>query len=111
VEIQSLDIQKMVTTISGNEIAANGNIDFYYRNMKVAILKKKDDNFKKKKILSWASNIFIPDDNPQKNGKFKKGPITVTRNPTESFFGFLWSATFDGMTSHMLGEEKVRMQQ
>jgi hypothetical protein len=109
VEIQSLDIQKMITTISGNEIAAKGNIDFYYRNMKVAMLKKKDDNFKKKKFLSWASNIFIPDDNPKKNGKFKKGPISIQRNPTDSFFGYLWNATFDGMTAHMLGEDKVSM--
>ena len=110
-EIRSLNIEKMITTINANESTANGNIDFYYKNMKVAMLKKNDEGFKKRKLLSWASNLFTPDDNPKKNGKFKKGPIAIKRNATDSFFGYIWSATFSGMTAFMIGEKKVRLSQ
>lgn len=110
VEIQSLDIQKMITTLNANESAATGNIDFYYKDMKMALLKKKDEDFKKQNFLSWVSNIAMPDDNPKKNGKFKKGPISIKRDSTDSFFKYLWRASFDGMTAHMMGIEKERMQ-
>ncbi len=107
-EIQSLDIQKMVTTLHANEKEARGNIDLYYKNMKIALLKKKDEGFKKRKFLSWVSNTMMADDNPKKNGKFKKGPISVQRKPTDSFFKYLWRAIFAGMATHMMGIEKTR---
>ncbi len=105
-EIQSLDIQKMVTTIHGNAYRGKGNIDLYYKNMKIALLKKKDDDYKKKGLLSFVSNLFTPDDNPNKKGKFKKGPIDIKRNPTDSFFGFLWECNLKGMAVHMTGLDK-----
>ncbi len=107
-EIQSLDIQKMVTTLHANEKEARGNTDLYYKNMKIALLRKKDEGFKKRKFLSWVSNAMMADDNPKKNGKFKKGPISVQRKPTDSFFKYLWRATFAGMATHMMGVEKTR---
>ena len=106
-EIQSLNIQKMNTTITGNAYTGRGNIDFYYKDMKIALLKKKNDNtYKKKGLLSMVSNLVTPDDNPNKRGKFKKGPIHVNRNKTDSFFGFLWKCNLQGMTVHMMGLDK-----
>lgn len=107
VEIKSLDIQKMITVINANEFSAEGNTDFYYKNMKVALLKKDDEEFKKRKLLSWVSDIMMADDNPKKNGKFKKGPISIKRDETDSFFKYLWRATFAGMAAHMMGVEKT----
>ena len=42
-EVQSLDIEKMKTVIYGNAYRGKGNIDMYYKNMKVAFVKKKDE--------------------------------------------------------------------
>jgi hypothetical protein len=111
VEIKSLDIQKMITTMHADEIAAKGNTDLYYRNMKIAMLKKDDERFKKRGFMSWVSNVATADDNPKKNGKFKKGPISIKRNPTDSFFGYLWRASLAGMMTHMSGAEKVDIDQ
>jgi hypothetical protein len=105
-EIKSLDVQKMVTVIEGDEQAQRGEIDFYYKNMKVSMLKKKDGDYKKMGVVSFLSNVFIPDDNPKKNGKFRKGIITAKRQPTDSFWGFLWQGTFNGMVSFFTGEKK-----
>ncbi len=109
IEIRSLNIQKMITTLNANEAAANGNIDFYYKNMKIAMLKKEDEGFKKKSFLSWVSNTLMADNNPKKNGRFKKGPVSIKRNPTDSFFGYIWHATFAGMAAHMAGIDKVSL--
>lgn len=54
---------------------------------------------------------MIANDNPKKNGRFKKGPIAIKRNPTDPFFGYLWRVTFDGMTAHMTGEKKISLLQ
>lgn len=106
-EVQSLDIEKMKTVIYGNAYRGKGNIDMYYKNMKVAFVKKKgDDEYKKQKLLSFVSNIFVPDDNPNKRGKFKKGPIDVKRGDYDSFFGFLWKCMLEGMAVHISGLKK-----
>ncbi len=109
IEVKSLDIQKMKTVIHGNAYGAKGNIDFYYKNMKTMFLKKdgdKREGYKKLKLISSISNLFVPDDNPKKNGKFKKGPIDIKRDAHASFFGFLWQATLEGMAVHVLGLKK-----
>jgi len=106
-EVQSLDIEKMKTVINGNAYRGKGHIDMYYKNMKVAFVKKKgDDEYKKQKLISFVSNIFVPDDNPNKRGKFKEGPIDVQRGDYDSFFGFLWKCMLEGMAVHMSGLKK-----
>lgn len=106
-EVQSLDIEKMKTVIHGNAYRGKGNIDLYYKNMKVAFVKKEEeDKYKKQKLLSFVSNLFVPDDNPKKNGKFKKGPIDIKRGDYDSFFGFLWKCMLEGMAAHMTGLKK-----
>jgi hypothetical protein len=103
--IQSAQINKMLMHIDATDRQAKGNIDFYYKNMKVALLKRddKNDNLKKRGLLSFFTNAFMPNDNPKKNGKFRKGPINVTRGPRESFFGLLYKCSMDGMSSAMMG--------
>jgi len=101
--IQSGTIDKMIVQLNATDHAAKGNIDLYYQNMKVALLKNKSDTLKKRGFLSALSNAFLPNDNPRKNGKFRKGPVSVTRDPHESFFGFLWKCSLDGMSSAMTG--------
>ena len=106
-EVQSLDIQKMKTVINGNAYRGKGNIDMYYKDMKVAFVKKKgEDDYKKQKLISFVSDLFVPDDNPNKRGKFKKGPIDVQRGDYDSFFGFLWKCMLEGMAVHMSGLKK-----
>ena len=68
--------------------------------------KKGDDEYKKQKLISFVSNIFVPDDNPNKRGKFKEGPIDVQRGDYDSFFGFLWKCMLEGMAVHMSGLKK-----
>jgi hypothetical protein len=105
VNVDSVDISKFHMQVNANEQLANGNIDMYYKNLKVSLLKvdKNTDTLKKKKLASLFANIALPNDNPKKDGKFRKGPINVTRYPRMSFLGFTYKCMLDGVTSAMSG--------
>jgi hypothetical protein len=104
-QVKQGTINKMYMHIDADINQAKGNLDLYYTAMKFNLLKRDDkaDTLKKRGFLSFLANTFTPDDNPKKNGKFRKGPISVTRGPRESFFGLLWKCTLDGMSSAMTG--------
>lgn len=76
--------------------------------MKISLLKadQKTDTLKKKKMLSFVANALLPNDNPGKNGKLRKGPINVTRDPRMSFLGFMYKGMLDGMTSLISGTDQ-----
>ncbi len=108
-QIKSAQIEKMETNMKIDEYKATGNIDFYYKNMKVRLLRKDDKGeLKKMPVLSFFTNMVLPNDNPKKNGKFRKGPINVIRDPRESFFGFIWRGMLDGMSSAMSGADQTK---
>ncbi|WP_342645906.1 hypothetical protein [Mucilaginibacter sp. CSA2-8R] len=104
-EIKSGTINKMYMHLDADTHRATGNLDLYYANMKVNLLKRDDeaDTLKKRGFISFFANAFMPNDNPKSNGKFRKGPINVIRDPHDSFFGLLWKSTLDGMSSAMMG--------
>lgn len=105
INVRSASVSKMLMEVKANETVAKGNIDLFYTDMKVDILKldNKTDTLKKKKFLSFITNLALPNDNPKKSGKFRKGPIDVSRNPRTSFFGFTWQEMRDGMSSTITG--------
>ena len=108
--VKSGKINKMYFHIDADEQHARGKVDLYYRDMKYAVLKKDDKNdvIKERKLVSAFSNIMLPNDNPTKGGKFKKGPINISRPPDMSFFGLLSKAMLDGMSSSTTGMEQQK---
>jgi hypothetical protein len=103
-------INKMYMTVKADEFKASGKVNLYYTGMKVALLKKDDDTkeLKDRKVISALSNLFLPNDNPTKGGKFKDGPINVLRPSNMSFFGFMSKCMVDGMSSSMTGLEQQK---
>jgi hypothetical protein len=103
-------INKMYMTVKADEFKARGKVNLYYTGMKVALLKKDDETkeLKDRKVISALSNVFLPNDNPTKNGKFKDGPINVLRPSNMSFFGFMSKCMIDGMSSSMTGLEQKK---
>jgi hypothetical protein len=108
VRVKEGTIDKMDLQLNVNDAGGIGNVDLYYTGMKVALLKedKQTKELKQRSLISALSNAMLPNDNPAKNGKFKKGPINAKREPQQSFFGFLSKCMLDGMTSAMTGLEQ-----
>jgi hypothetical protein len=110
IEVKSANINKMYMHIDANRYTAKGHLDLYYTNMKINLLKRDDqtDTLKRRGFLSFMTNTFMPNDNPKKNGKFRKGPVNVVRDQHESFFGLLWKCSLDGMTSATMGFDQKK---
>ncbi len=64
------------------------------------MLKKVDGQAQLQKrgfISKIANSLIIDNDNPDKKGKFRPGPIDLKREPTTSFFSFLYKGLLDGL--------------
>lgn len=109
-QVKSGTINRMDMTLHATTAGAKGNIDLYFKDLKINLLKRDEeaDTLKKRGFLSFVTNAVMPNDNPKGNGKFKKGPINVTRDPRMSFFGLIWKSTQDGMSSAVMGIEQKK---
>lgn len=92
-------MQKANFKINANLRRSNGQVVFYYNDLKVNLLKEDEDGAKKKKgLLSFLANtILIKDENPTKGGEVRTANITFERVPQASFFNLMWKSVFVGI--------------
>ncbi|WP_457127259.1 hypothetical protein [Mucilaginibacter sp. HD30] len=67
-------VNQMDMYIYATTTGAKGNIDLYFKDLKINLLKRDEDTdtLKKRGFLSFITNAVMPNDNPKGNGKFKK---------------------------------------
>jgi len=100
VHVQSADIQKLHFNVDASNYSGKGQLEFYYKNLNVQLLKKVDGKAGLQTqgfISKLANTLIIEDENPDKKGIFRPGPIDIKRDPTVSFFSFLYKALLDGL--------------
>lgn len=99
VHVESADIKKLAFNINASNYTGKGHVEFYYKNLKIQILKKVDGKTELQSqdfISKMANNLIIDDDNPDKKG-FRPGPVDMKREPTVSFFSFLYKGILEGI--------------
>ncbi|MDB5111204.1 MAG: hypothetical protein JWR67_2318 [Mucilaginibacter sp.] len=100
VHVQSADIKRLTFNVNANNYSGKGNLQFYYKNLSVELLKKADGKTQLQNqglISTLANALIIKNDNPDNKGNFRPGPINLKREPTVSFFSFLYKALLDGL--------------
>lgn len=100
VKIDQGTVQKADFNIRGNLQGSSGTMRFYYKDLKVTLLKEDDEGgpAKKKGLLSFLANtIVIIDANPSKNEAVRTANIKFERTPAASFFNLLWKSVFVGI--------------
>ncbi len=100
VHVESADIQKLKFNVDASNYGAKGNLEFYYRNLAIEFLEKVNGQAKLKSqglVTLLANNFIIKNNNPDNNGVFRPGPINIKREPTVSFFSFLYKGLLDGL--------------
>nr|WP_213489697.1 hypothetical protein [Mucilaginibacter sp. Bleaf8] len=110
VHVQSADVQKLVFNVSANNYFGRGNLKFYYKNLNVQLLKKEEGvkQLQTQGLISKIANtLIIEDSNPDKKGNFRPGPINFRREPTLSFFSFLYKNLLDGLKPSVGFDEKT----
>jgi len=100
VHVQSADIQKLHFNVDASNYSGKGQLEFYYKNLNVQLLKKVEGKAELQTqglISKLANTLIIEDENPDKKGIFRPGPIDIKRDPRVSFFSFLYKALLDGL--------------
>jgi hypothetical protein len=97
-------IDALYFTISGDEYVSSGDIKMNYSDFSFVVLKK--DRLGVNKFLTTVVNIFTNDGSTTDEYGFRHGQIKVERDPTKSFFNYLWINVKDGILHTMVGNGK-----
>jgi hypothetical protein len=100
VHVKSADVERLNFNVNANNYGGRGHLEFYYKNLNVELLKKVEGRktLQTQGLISKVANAFIiNNDNPDSKGDFRPGPINLKREPTVSFFSFLYKSLLDGL--------------
>ncbi|MCX6303691.1 MAG: DUF748 domain-containing protein [Bacteroidetes bacterium] len=93
-----------VPLVYANEDVSTGKLLFYYDNLSVDVLDKKQTVWTKIKtgVINFAANdLIINNSNPSKAGKMKTGVIQFSRDKEKGIINFLWKSALSGLKSTM----------
>lgn len=100
VQVKSGEVKKLTFNVVADEKQAKGNLAFAYDDLSIGLLKKvqgKNRLVKQGLISMLANALVINPANPNKAGQFITAPIDFQRDPTNSFFSFIWQSLFQGI--------------
>ncbi len=95
-------MQQMYFTVSGTKQKSAGDLKIKYNNFKFKVLKK--DRLGVNKLLTKLGNLLIKKDSKQNPSNFRYGEIEVERNPSKSFFNYLWINVENGLLDALTGK-------
>ena len=95
------EINKLTFDFKCNDSESEGTTTFLYNDLTIEVLKKDNDELKKKGLVSFLANALIRNDNPVNNTTYT-GQIDFKREIDKSFFNLLWKSIFDGVKKTVL---------
>ena len=99
-------INELYFTISGDDYTSSGDMKMKYTNFGFVVLQK--DRLGVNKLLTAIGNIFTNDGSKTDENGYRYGEIKVERNPTKSFFNYLWINVKDGILSTFTSNGKKK---
>ncbi|MGR7813758.1 hypothetical protein [Lacinutrix undariae] len=94
-------INEMYFTIHGNNEKSAGDMKMKYEDFKFTILN--EDQLGINKTLSTLVNIITNDGSKTDENGYRYGEIKTKRDPTKSFFNYLWLNTKNGLKTTLTG--------
>lgn len=105
VRIASGQINKVKFLVKATEHLAEGQMNFYYNNLKIKLIDKDNPGnpgFLLKAGTWLINNLAIKSNNPTRLGKFREGDIEVERDYQKSVFNHMSSAMMSGIISSLM---------
>ncbi len=95
VEVKSGYNERILMNVKGNDDYSYGEMEFYYDNLKIALLNKETETPKGfgNALGSFFANTFIINSNNPRLMTFRKGEVFFERDKSKSIFNF-WSKSF-----------------
>lgn len=109
VKVKEGTIDNMSFDVVATSTKATGNLDLYYHDLRIALLKEEDENgqVKEKKMLNFlANNLLVPVQNPNKKDQFYEGTIEFERVKNKGIFNYLWKSVFSGIKDTFIKDHK-----
>ncbi len=100
VHVRSAKVKRLDFDIDATNYGGKGIVKFYYNDLNVQLLKKAENGkgFESQGLLTTVANsLIIENDNPDSKGVFRPGPVNMRREPTVSFFTFLYKGLLEGI--------------
>lgn len=95
-------IEQLYFTINGNATSSSGDMKMKYQDFRFQVLKKNRIGINK--LLTAIGNIFIDDGSKTDASGYRHGNIVAERDPTKSFFNYLWLNVRNGTLSTLTGD-------
>ena len=99
-------INRMYFTVSGDAISSSGDMKMKYEDFEFSVLKK--NRLGVNKLLTAIGNLFVNDGSNSDVDGFRYGSIAVERDPTKSFFNYLWLNVKEGTINTMIGKSEKK---
>ncbi|RZM26696.1 MAG: hypothetical protein EOO88_16070 [Pedobacter sp.] len=116
-EVRSGFVHELKFDLKANDSIAKGKLDFRYEGLAINLFKRdeEEDKLVKRGWLSFlANNMVINTSNPDYKGKFTPAVINYKREPTASFFRFIYRSLYEGIRNSIgltdAKQERIRVQ-
>ncbi len=101
VSVKSGKINSLVFDLIGDNNKGRGTSTLLYNGLKIQVLKVKNDELKKRALLTFLANTLIKNDNPRNNNIYVSD-IDIKRDVDGSFFSLLLQCILDGAKKTLL---------
>jgi hypothetical protein len=100
-QISSGENEKIIMTIKANEDYSYGEMKFYYKDLKIALLDRETETPKGvgKVLGSFFANTFFVKSNNPKNLRLRKGDVFFERDKKRAIFQYWTKSILSGMVS------------
>jgi hypothetical protein len=103
ISLKSGQINKLNFYFTADNHKSNGKATFLYQDLKLEVLKMKEEELKKNGLTSLVVNTMVKNNNPQ-NDDVREGNIYYERDVKRSFFNLVWKSILSGVKNTALGK-------
>ncbi|HEV7332567.1 MAG TPA: hypothetical protein VGN63_16130 [Flavisolibacter sp.] len=108
IEVPTVQISSVDFFVRGEDYEATSNVQMLYNNLTLVFRKRDEETGanQTRKFLTKILNRYAI--NTSNGGERKATDVRVARLTTQSFFGIIWKAVFEGMQRIMLKSGQIR---
>lgn len=99
ISFEAGEVSKFHFSILGNDAGSRVKSTFLYQNLKFNLLKKEEEEWKSRKLLTFMANQFLVPNKNKKGKEFVR--LSYRREEKKSLFNLVWKSLFSVMKSCM----------
>ncbi|HEY1023100.1 MAG TPA: hypothetical protein VGE06_12350, partial [Flavisolibacter sp.] len=109
IEVPTLQISSIDFFIRGEDFEATSEVQMLYNNLSLIFRKRDEETGANTTRKFWTKILNRYAIDPSNAGERKAEEVRVARLTTQSFFGIIWKALFEGMQRIMLNSGQIRV--